>query len=905
MRLAASDPRQEQSVAGQSGAAIVPGASATPENCPLAGIDLSLSPIKNSAGNLAGSLNSVRVIAGNCPAEIALRQSEGQYRLLFESNPVPMWVFDLSTLRFVAVNEAAIRQYGFSEQEFLAKSITEIRLEEDIPDLLEDIVKRSGGLQNPGVWRHRKKNGAIIYVEIVSHPLNFHGIDSMLVAAHDITERKRAEEMLQHSETKYRVLFEDSADATFLQDETGILDCNSAALQMFGYSESALMPPPTEMSPPNQPDGSCSQTVAGKRIAAALLNGKERFEWMHQRKNGQIFPADVCLTPVSLSGRPMLLATVRDISERKQAEEALLFKTALLEAQTETTMDGILVVDETDQIVLANKQFGLSFGIPDELLKTRDDLIVRKYVTDQVEAPDAFLEKIKYLISHRDQRSNDELRLKNGKIFERYSAPLVDSNGQYRGRIWYFRDITERKAAEERIQFLAYYDALTELPHRGLLQDRLDNALAGARRRGERVALLFLDLDRFKAVNDSFGHSFGDIALKKVAKRLKDCAGEHNTVARVGGDEFLVLLSSVTDAADAAIAAGKIMDAMNANFNVQGQSLSVGCSIGVSIFPEHGDDGETLIRNADAAMYSAKEGGRSNVRFFTDEMNAQAVERLAMDKDLRLALEREEFFLLYQPQMDIGSGRITGFEALIRWQHPEMGLIAPDRFIAIAENNGLILPIGEWVLRTACAQARRWRDDGLLEVPVAVNVSAVQFRQESFRALIRRVLQEIGLPPEYLELELTESLLSNAELNLSVLQELKEMGLKLAIDGFGTGYSSFSYLRHFAVDKLKIDKSFVRDVVADCGDAAITSAIISMAKSMNLKVIAEGVENEAQMFFLREHLCDGIQGHYFSKPLTADEAAFMLQCEKGYGVVGERRIPALDSTAVLGYGVIG
>jgi diguanylate cyclase (GGDEF)-like protein/PAS domain S-box-containing protein len=626
---------------------------------------------------------------------------------------------------------------------------------------------------------------------------------------------------------------------------------------------------------------------------------------MHQRKNGQIFPADVCLTPVSLSGRPMLLATVRDISERKQAEEALLFKTALLEAQTETTMDGILVVDETDQIVLANKQFGLSFGIPDELLKTRDDLIVRKYVTDQVEAPDAFLEKIKYLISHRDQRSNDELRLKNGKIFERYSAPLVDSNGQYRGRIWYFRDITERKAAEERIQFLAYYDALTELPHRGLLQDRLDNALAGARRRGERVALLFLDLDRFKAVNDSFGHSFGDIALKKVAKRLKDCAGEHNTVARVGGDEFLVLLSSVTDAADAAIAAGKIMDAMNANFNVQGQSLSVGCSIGVSIFPEHGDDGETLIRNADAAMYSAKEGGRSNVRFFTDEMNAQAVERLAMDKDLRLALEREEFFLLYQPQMDIGSGRITGFEALIRWQHPEMGLIAPDRFIAIAENNGLILPIGEWVLRTACAQARRWRDDGLLEVPVAVNVSAVQFRQESFRALIRRVLQEIGLPPEYLELELTESLLSNAELNLSVLQELKEMGLKLAIDGFGTGYSSFSYLRHFAVDKLKIDKSFVRDVVADCGDAAITSAIISMAKSMNLKVIAEGVENEAQMFFLREHLCDEIQGHYFSKPLTADEAAFMLQCEKGYGVVGERRIPALDSTAVLGYGVIG
>jgi predicted signal transduction protein with EAL and GGDEF domain len=372
-------------------------------------------------------------------------------------------------------------------------------------------------------------------------------------------------------------------------------------------------------------------------------------------------------------------------------------------------------------------------------------------------------------------------------------------------------------------------------------------------------------------------------------------------VARVGGDEFLILLSNLKDPADAAIAANRVMDAMETSFTIQGRTLHVGCSVGVSIFPEHGEDGETLIRNADAAMYSAKDCGRNGVRYFTAEMNANAMERLMMDKNLRLALEREEFFLAYQPQMDIASGKITGFEALLRWQQPELGLIPPGRFISIAENNGLILPIGEWVLRSVCAQARRWQDAGLCALPVAVNVSAVQFRQESFRGLIRRVLEETGLSPEYLELELTESvLLSNADVTLSVLQELKEMGLKLSIDDFGTGYSSFTYLRHFSVDKLKIDQSFIQEVATKNDDAAITIAIISLAKSLQIKVVAEGVENEAQMFFLREHRCDQIQGHYFSKPVSADEAAAMLQREQGYRVAPARRAAALDASAAVG-----
>jgi len=440
------------------------------------------------------------------------------------------------------------------------------------------------------------------------------------------------------------------------------------------------------------------------------------------------------------------------------------------------------------------------------------------------------------------------------------------------------QDITQRKAAEKQVQFLAYYDALTGLPNRTLLQDRLTKALASARRRKDKVALLFLDLDGFKDINDSLGHSVGDLVLKEVAERLKKWAREQDTVARVGGDEFLVVLTAVKEVADAAVAAERLMDAIIAEFVVQGHSLGIRCSIGISIFAEHGRDGETLIKNADAAMYCAKESGRNNFRFFTKDMNAQAVERLTLENSLRLALGRGELFLVYQPQMDIATGRITGLEALLRWQHPELGLVPPDNFIRIAENSGLIMPIGEWVLRTACSQARKWQDEGLLAVPVAVNVSAVQFRQAGFCELIRRVLHETGLAPQYLELELTESLLlSNADVMFSVLQELKAMGLKLAIDDFGTGYSSLSYLKQFPVGKLKIDRSFIRDIAVNPDDAAITTAITSLAKSLNLKVIAEGVEDEAQMTFLRAHQCDEIQGYYFSKPLAVDKVADKLR----------------------------
>jgi len=317
---------------------------------------------------------------------------------------------------------------------------------------------------------------------------------------------------------------------------------------------------------------------------------------------------------------------------------------------------------------------------------------------------------------------------------------------------------------------------------------------------------------------------------------------------------------------------------MSEDFVIQGRRFNVSCSIGISMFPEHGLDAETLIKNADAAMYSAKESGRAAFRFFTDAMNAQVVERLTLEHNLRVALKNEELFLNYQPQADLASGEMVGMEALLRWQHPTLGLIPPDRFIRVAENTGLIVPIGEWVLRTACATVRRWQDQGIPTVPVAVNVSAVQFRQEEFPSVVKRVLQETKLDARYLQLELTESLLlGQGEGILPLLRQLKSTGVKLAIDDFGTGYSSLSYLRHFPVDKLKIDRSFVKAVVTDADDAAITAAIISMGRSLNLKVIAEGVEDEGQMSFLRAHGCDEIQGYYFSKPLSVEEAGDKLR----------------------------
>src|SRR5450755_955152 len=541
---------------------------------------------------------------------------------------------------------------------------------------------------------------------------------------------------------------------------------------------------------------------------------------------------------VGQANRTHFIAIKQDITERKRSEEELYRAHQMLQTILNTIPQRVFWKDRNCTYVGCNRAFATDAGLnnPAEIIGKSDfDLVwseaAEVYRTDDKLVMEQGSAKLGYE-EIQDRPDGGRVWLRTSKL------PLWDREGKVAGVIGTYEDITGRKVAEDRVQFLAYYDALTELPNRTLLQDRLSKALAGARRRHDKVALLFLDLDRFKDINDSLGHSVGDLLLQEVAERLKRFAREQDTVARLSGDEFLIMLTHVKDVPDAAVAAERLMDAMTAEFAVEGRHLNVRCSVGISIFPEHGADSETLIKNADAAMYCAKENGGHNFRFFTDDMNAQAVERLTLESSLRLALDKKELFLMYQPQMNIATGKIIGLEALLRWQHPELGLVPPDKFIRIAENCGLIVPIGEWVLRTACSQARKWQDEGLPAVSVAVNVSAVQFRQENFCELIRRVLHEMGLGPQYLELELTESLLlANADVMLSVAEELKAIGVTLAIDDFGTGYSNFNYLRRFQVSKLKIDRSFIQDVAVKPDHAAITTAIISMAKSLNLKVI--------------------------------------------------------------------
>jgi len=462
-------------------------------------------------------------------------------------------------------------------------------------------------------------------------------------------------------------------------------------------------------------------------------------------------------------------------------------------------------------------------------------------------------------------------------------APIHDREGQTTGAVFVFRDVSLARAMARQMTHSAEHDFLTGLPNRMLLNAQISQAIAMASRQRRKVAILFLDLDGFKHINDSLGHAVGDKLLQSIAKRVVDCVREADTVSRQGGDEFVVLLSEVGRAEDAAIAASKILQAVARAHPIDQQDLHVTTSIGVSVYPDDGLDAETLIQNADTAMYQAKANGRQTYQFFKPAMNIRAVERQSIEQSLRSALERQEFALHYQPKIDLSTGAITGAEALIRWKHPVRGLLYPAQFIPIAEDCGLILPIGNWVLREACKQAQAWVDAGLPLASIAVNISAMEFRDENFLEGVFAALNDTGLDPSSLELELTESvLMKHAESTVSILKALRMRGVQLAVDDFGTGYSSLNYLTEFPIDALKIDQSFVHRITTTPNETTIVTAVISMGRSLKLRVVAEGVETQEEVAFLRAHQCDEAQGYYFSRPVPPDQFARLLEtaCQK-------------------------
>ena len=562
--------------------------------------------------------------------------------------------------------------------------------------------------------------------------------------------------------------------------------------------------------------------------------------------------------------------------EKERAEAELHRREEQYRLITETTQDLISMLDVRGNFTYLSPSVGSLLGYEArDLIGTNSFALL--HPEDRQSAAATFQR-----ILNSEGRGAQEFRVRRGdgewRVFESVGSRILDAAGAAQRVVFVSRDITERKRDEETIRHLAYYDALTGLPNRTLFNDRLAQALAQAYRNRQMLGLMFLDLDRLKAVNDTLGHAMGDRLLQAVSERLKGCLREGDTIARLGGDEFMLLLPGVTHLEDIAKVAQRILDALKPSFYCDGQELHTTASVGIALYPNDSKDAEALMKNADTAMYRAKELGRNNYQFYNPSMNATAFQRLSLENNLRRALQGKELTLHYQPQLNLQTGQITGAEALIRWNHPELGSISPTRFIPIAEESGLIVPVGEWVLATAIAQNKSWQESGFSPIRIAVNLSPLHFKHKDLGATIAQVLRETKLDPKYLELEVTESVImqssdADADAVVATMLKLKEMGVHVSIDDFGTGYSSLSYLKRFPVDTVKIDQSFIRDITTNPDDAAIAKAIISIAHSLGLRVIAEGVETEGQLNFLRSEKCDEVQGFFFSEGLPADAFA--------------------------------
>jgi diguanylate cyclase (GGDEF)-like protein/PAS domain S-box-containing protein len=535
----------------------------------------------------------------------------------------------------------------------------------------------------------------------------------------------------------------------------------------------------------------------------------------------------------------------------------------------------VLVFDlKTFQFIKANSLACMDTGFTPEEIKQTTFIELAPHLDPGklTRMCDSLINKIRPMVSFETA-----LKRKDGSTYPaECKLQMVGTGGSQPEILVWVQDITERKQMENTIRQMAYYDSLTGLPNRNLLNDRLAVAVANASRNNQKVAILFLDLDHFKTINDSLGHEAGDQLLQQVSLRMKEILRKQDTVARMGGDEFIVLIPGLTDAGHTAKLAEKILASMAPAFKIGDNELYIGCSIGISIFPDDGMEIRTLLKNSDLAMYRAKERGRNTFELYTPSMNFKAMERLAVEKNMRKALDREEFELHYQPKINLKSGQIAGMEALLRWDSPELGMVMPNQFIPIAEETRLIIQLGHWVLLTACEQAKRWREAGLPEVPISVNLSVIQFTHPNLVNEITKVLEHTGIPPHQLELEITESvLMQDTTLAVAILKKLSEVGIKISIDDFGTGFSSLNYLKNLPLDYLKIDRTFVKDYNLQT-NSAITKAIVTLAQSLNMKTIAEGVETEEQKEYLQELNCDEAQGYLFSKPISTQQMTELL-----------------------------
>jgi len=717
-----------------------------------------------------------------------------------------------------------------------------------------------------------------------------HGrVTGVICIATDVTQRKNAEDALSESERAkatllsnlpgfaYRVRKGDWA-MEYVSDGVGAILGHTAEEYVSGSARVGLLVHPDDIDRVravyevaiNEP----GRYALEFRIVTS--NGETKWIW----DQGQAIVSDDSDEVIAIEGY------VTDVTERRQAEDALSESEMRYRDLFENARDAMYSYNlKGGGLVAVNQRvIELTGYTREELLcLTISELVAKDWHQGGAEA-------LKRVYAGGDTAPHElEIVARDGRRIplEVTSRILMDARGQPVTVQAIGRDVTERKQAEETIRRLAYHDALTDLPNRALFEDRLNVALAQARRMDEMLAVMFLDLDSFKVVNDTLGHSAGDKLLQAVANDLGKLVRDGDTVARVGGDEFTLLLAGIAGPQDAAEVAQRIIDCLRQLRTISGTEFCTTGSIGITTFPADGDDGETLLRNADTAMYRAKERGRDNFQLYTAAMNARMMERIAVEQDLRHALERDELVVHYQPIVSVQTGEVKGAEALLRWNHPQRGLITPDEFIPLAEETGLIVEIGESVLRDACKQLIEWRHGGLAIEIVAVNLSARQLQQEDLVKRVASVLSETGVSPTCIQLEITEgAVMKNVEHAISMLRQLGQMGIEIALDDFGTGYSSLTYLKRFPIDAVKIDRSFVRDLEHDASDATIVSTVIAMAENLHLNIIAEGVETEAQLDFLRQRGCAEYQGYLFSKPVPADEFATVVRASQR--AAGER-----------------
>jgi diguanylate cyclase (GGDEF)-like protein/PAS domain S-box-containing protein len=723
---------------------------------------------------------------------------------------------------------------------------------------------------------------------IVVKPIECGSQRQCLLQVTDITNADRREQVLRRQARAMRTLadehrsrglhiqaiLDNTAEGILSFNADGLVGTfNAATLRIFGYGPCDIAGRPISLLVPE--------------LSAARRAGG-RHETIGRRADGTTFPLELSIAEMGQEGEMVYVAVAHDITSRKRAEAESHQQQGWLTTLINTLPDIVCLKDGKGRWLVANQVYC-------ELLDL-DGVNPIGLTTPEIASHCTTLKSFLWNGRHTDETAwsegkaccfEAEVALANGetRVFDVLKTPLFNADGSRSGLVEIGRDITERKTAAARIQHIAQHDGLTELPNRVLFQERLRDALEQSRRSGNLVALMLLDLDKFKDINDTLGHHVGDLLLRNVSKRLKTCVRQTDTVSRFGGDEFAVLLTNISSADDASTVAESILSSIAEPQLLDDNEVVCTASLGITLFPEDGMDPEQLLKNADLALYRSKSDGRSRYHFYVAEMDEEVRRRKSIARDLRMALADEQLNLFYQPLVDLASGEIVGAEALVRWSHPTRGMIPPASFIPIAERNELIFRLGRWVLRRACSQMRLWEKEGLGARKVSVNLSPAQFRHTELLDTIKEVIADTGIEPHQLQLEITETIaMTNFEYSIQVLKELRRLGVTIAIDDFGTGYSSLNYLKHFPVDKLKIDKSFITDLSGHPENAAIVRAIISLGHGIGARVNVEGVETFEQLSFMRDHACDECQGYYFSAPLPANDYSDLLRYSKPWSV---------------------